>query len=57
MLATAVGDRHIDIFWGIWTLAFNLNTSKYRGRFLDAYGRDKADESILKIVAAAEVFG
>ena len=52
-----VGDRHIDIFWGIWTLAFNLNTSKYRGRFLDAYGRDKADESILKIVAAAEVFG
>ena len=52
-----VGDRHIDIFWGIWTLAFNLNTSKYRRRFLDAYGRDKADESILKIVAAAEVFG
>lgn len=52
-----VGDRHIDIFWGIWTLWFNLKTDKYRGRFLDAYGRDKADESILKIVAAAEVFG
>lgn len=52
-----VGDRHIDIFWGVWTLWFNLKTDKYRERFLDAYGRDKADESILKIVAAAEVFG
>lgn len=52
-----VGDRHIDIFWGTWTLWFNLKTNKYQERFLDAYGRDKADESILKIVAAAEVFG
>ncbi len=52
-----VGDRHIDIFWGAWTLWFNLKTNKYCERFLDAYGRDKADESMLKIVAAAEVFG
>lgn len=52
-----VGDRHIDIFWGVWSLGFNLKTDKYHGRFLDAYGRDKADESILKIIAAAEVFG
>lgn len=52
-----VGDRHIDIFWGVWTLWFNLKTDKYYARFLDAYGRDKADESVLKIVAAAEVFG
>ncbi len=52
-----VGDRHIDIFWGIWTLWYNLKTNLYAERFLDAYGRDKADESILKIVAAAEVFG
>lgn len=52
-----VGDRHIDIFWGAWTLWFNLKTDKYRERFLDAYGRDKADGEILKIVAAAEVFG
>ncbi len=52
-----VGDRHIDIFWGVWTLWFNLKTNKYRDRFLDAYGRDQADESILRIVAAAEVFG
>ena len=52
-----VGDRHIDLFWGVWSLEFNLKTGRYRGRFLDAYGRDKADEDILKIIAAAEVFG
>lgn len=52
-----VGDRHIDIFWGVWTLWFNLKTNKYCERFLDAYGRDKADASVLKTVAAAEVFG
>ncbi len=52
-----VGDRHIDIFWGLWSLSFNLGTDEYRERFIDAYGRDKVDENILKIVAAAEVFG
>ncbi len=52
-----VGDRHIDVFWGVWTLWFNLHTNQYRDRFLDAYGRDKIDESVLKIIAAAEVFG
>lgn len=52
-----VGDRHIDIFWGAWTLWFNLHTDAYRDRFLDAYGRDKADEKMLKVIAAAEVFG
>lgn len=52
-----VGDRHIDLFWGAWTLWFNLKTDRYCKRFLDAYGRDRADASILKIIAAAEVFG
>ncbi|MDE6108094.1 MAG: phosphotransferase, partial [Oscillospiraceae bacterium] len=52
-----VGDRHIDLFWGAWSLEFNLKTDQYRRRFLDAYGRDQVDESILKIIAAAEVFG
>ncbi len=55
--AGGVGDRHIDLFWGAWTLNFNLKTDKYRNRFLDAYGRDKVDESKLEIIAAAEVFG
>jgi kanamycin kinase len=52
-----VGDRHVDIFWGLWSLWFNLKTDKYRERFIDAYGRDKIDEETLRVVAAAEVFG
>ena len=52
-----VGDRHVDLFWGTWTLQFNLKTDRYRERFLDAYGRDKIDEALLRVVAAVEVFG
>ena len=52
-----VGDRHIDLFWGAWTLWFNLGTDSYRERFFDAYGRDKVDAELIKTVAAAEVFG
>ena len=52
-----VGDRHVDVFWGAFTLWFNLKTDKYRERFLDAYGRDKVDEEMLRVVAAVEVFG
>lgn len=52
-----VGDRHVDLFWGVWTLWFNLKTDKYHDRFLDAYGRDRVDEALLKVVAAAEIFG
>jgi kanamycin kinase len=52
-----VGDRHIDIFWALWSLGFNLKTDKYRERFIDAYGREHVDEERLRIVAAAEVFG
>ena len=52
-----VGDRHIDLFWGAWTLAFNLGTDKYRSRFFDAYGRDGFDMDMIKVIAAAEVFG
>ncbi|MBQ1261282.1 MAG: aminoglycoside 3'-phosphotransferase [Clostridia bacterium] len=52
-----VGDRHIDVFWGVWSLGFNLGTDKYNERFKDAYGRDKINEELLRTVAAAEVFG
>ncbi|MBO7150408.1 MAG: aminoglycoside 3'-phosphotransferase [Clostridia bacterium] len=52
-----VGDRHIDLFWGAWTLWFNLKTNAYRRRFLDAYGRDKVNEDAIAAIAAAEVFG
>ena len=52
-----IGDRHIDLFWGIWTLGFNLKTDAYRDRFLDAYGRDKVDTELLNAISAFEVFG
>jgi len=52
-----VGDRHVDIFWVLWSLVWNLKTDKYRDRFLDVYGRSKVDEDMLRVVAAVEVFG
>ena len=52
-----VGDRHIDLFWGAWTLRYNLKTDAYRERFFDAYGRDRVRTECLRVVAAAEVFG
>jgi kanamycin kinase len=51
-----VGDKNLDIFWGIWTLFYNLKTNKYRERFIDAYGRENVDEERLRVVAACEVF-
>ncbi|MCL2063805.1 MAG: aminoglycoside 3'-phosphotransferase [Candidatus Cloacimonetes bacterium] len=51
-----VGDRHVDVFWGIWTLWYNLRTDKFRQRFIDVYGRDIINEDLLRLVAAIEVF-
>ena len=52
-----VGDRHVDLFWGAWTLQFNLHTDAYTDRFFDAYGRDRIEPDTFRIVRAAEVFG
>ncbi len=52
-----VGDKHVDLFWGMWSLQFNLKTDKYKDRFLDAYGRESINEDIFRTVAAIEVFG
>lgn len=51
-----IGDRHIDLFWGIWTLFFNLKTEAYTARFLDAYGREALEPEMLRIIAAFERF-
>ena len=51
-----VGDRHIDLFWAMWSLGYNLRTDRYRERFMDAYGRAKFDGERLRIVAAVAVF-
>lgn len=52
-----IGDRHVDLFWGIWTLFFNLKTNRYADRFLDAYGRWDVEPEILRLISAIEVFG
>ena len=51
-----VGDRHIDLFWGAWTLNFNLKDDRWSPYFLDAYGREDVEDEMLRTVAAAEVF-
>lgn len=51
------GDRHIDLFWGMWSLQFNLKTDRYRDRFLDVYGREDVCEDMFPIISAFEVFG
>lgn len=35
-----VGGRHYDLYWGVWTLEYNLKSNSYKDWFLDAYGRD-----------------
>ena len=54
--AGGVGDRHVDLFWGMWSLWFNLKTDAYRERFLDVYGRQDVTEELFRVVAAIEVF-
>ena len=54
---SGVGDRHRDLFAAMVTFRLNLKTEKYNQRFFDAYGRDKIDEDMLRVVAACEVFG
>lgn len=55
--AGGVGDRHIDLFWGIWTLEFNLGTNKYTDDFISAYGANLVDWEKLRLVALCECFG
>lgn len=51
------GDKHIDLYWAIWSLAYNLKTDRYTDYFLDQYGRDRLDPRMLRVVAAFELFG
>lgn len=50
-----VGDRHMDIVWGLWTLNFNFQTNAFYDRFLDAYGREAVEEDKLRTIAAMEI--
>ena len=52
-----IGDRHLDLYWGAWSILFNLKEERWCSRFLDAYGRDLADAEKLRIIGAFQVFG
>lgn len=52
-----VGDKHVDLYWGAWTLRFNMKTDTFRERFFDAYGRTLVDFDKIRIISAAECFG
>lgn len=55
--AAGMGDRHIDIYWVLWSLNYNLKTDKYTDLFLDLYGREHVDMEVLKLVAGVEKLG
>ncbi|MDO5750412.1 MAG: phosphotransferase [Rothia sp. (in: high G+C Gram-positive bacteria)] len=38
------GDAAIDLYWAIWSLAYNLHTEEYTDLFLASYGWDRVDE-------------
>ena len=46
-----LGDRHLDLYWALWSLKYNLRTARYNDRLLDAYGRDAVDEDRLALCA------
>ena len=52
-----IADRHIDLFWGAWTLKYNLGTDAFRDLFFDAYGRELINPLALRVVEAAEILG
>lgn len=43
-----LGDRHYDLFWTLWSLSYNCGDDRFRGRFLDAYGRDAVNEDKIR---------
>lgn len=55
--SAGLGDKHIDLFWVVWSLAYNLQTNRYQDYFLDCYGRDSINLELLEAIAYFEVFG
>ncbi len=43
-----VGDRHFDLFWGLWSLSYNLKTDAYRDDFLSAYGKNRIEVDLIR---------
>lgn len=44
------GDRHYDLFWGRWSLWYNLGTDRYGDVFYHHYGWDAIDFPRLKVI-------
>ena len=51
-----LGDPHIDLYWALWSLEYNLHTAAYGDRFLDCYGREHIDADRLRLCAALGAF-
>ena len=49
---SGLGDRHFDLYWAMWSLAYNLKTDAYNETFLTAYGRDAFDPVRYEVCAA-----
>ena len=49
-----VGDRHIDLYWVLWSLNYNLKADKYTDYFLEQYGKENVDMELLKLVKEVE---
>ena len=51
-----LSDRHLDLYWAIWSLTYNLSDPQYAELFLDYYGRKDVDTDKLRLIAAFEAF-
>ena len=54
LAGAGAGDRHLDLFWGCWSLSRNFGTSGYQDDFLNAYGRELVDDGMLAGIACCE---
>ncbi|GIP33649.1 aminoglycoside 3'-phosphotransferase [Paenibacillus sp. J2TS4] len=51
-----VGDPHYDLFWGMWSLQFNLEDVRWAHRFLEAYGRHLIDPDRQRLCGLISAF-
>ncbi|OPA78745.1 hypothetical protein BVG16_12965 [Paenibacillus selenitireducens] len=51
-----VGDRHYDIFWGLWSLQHNLKSDYNPKRFIQAYGKEMIDQERVHLCGLLSVF-
>ncbi|MFK7691664.1 phosphotransferase [Paenibacillus sp. HJGM_3] len=50
-----IGDRHYDIFWGLWSLQYNLK-GDYSQKFIQTYGNHLIDPDRLRLCGLLSVF-